>query len=69
MPESGPINFLAYSVLEVGGREATAQVEFSFRRVATPAGPAAERLAAAEDEDVASIPAGESNRARARFVE
>jgi len=31
-PASGPINFLAYPVLEVGGKPATAKVEFSFRR-------------------------------------
>jgi transglutaminase-like putative cysteine protease len=31
-PESGPINFLAYPVLEVGGRPATARVAFSFVR-------------------------------------
>lgn len=32
LPVSGPINFLAYPVLEVDGREAKAEVEFSFQR-------------------------------------
>jgi len=31
-PASGPINFLAYPVLEVGGKPAKAAVEFSFTR-------------------------------------
>ncbi|MGD8499993.1 MAG: transglutaminase-like domain-containing protein [Phycisphaerales bacterium] len=31
-PTSGPINFLAYPVLEVGGKPAKAKVEFSFNR-------------------------------------
>jgi transglutaminase-like putative cysteine protease len=31
-PTSGPINFLAYPVLEIGGKPAKAKVEFSFRR-------------------------------------
>ena len=31
-PESGPINFLAYPALEIGGKPATAKVLFSFRR-------------------------------------
>lgn len=31
-PVSGPINFLAYPVLEVGGKPAKVKVEFSFRR-------------------------------------
>ncbi|MFH1716794.1 MAG: transglutaminase-like domain-containing protein [Planctomycetota bacterium] len=31
-PASGPINFLAYPVLEVGGKTATAKVVFSFKR-------------------------------------
>lgn len=31
-PESGPINFLAYPVLEIDGAPARAKVEFSFRR-------------------------------------
>jgi len=31
-PVSGPINFLAYPVLEIGGETATAKVEFSFTR-------------------------------------
>ncbi len=31
-PTSGPINFLAYPVLEVGGRTTRAKVEFSFER-------------------------------------
>jgi transglutaminase-like putative cysteine protease len=32
-PESGPINFLAYPVLEIGGKMAKAKVEFSFNRI------------------------------------
>jgi transglutaminase-like putative cysteine protease len=31
-PASGPINFLAYPVLEIGGKPAKATVEFSFNR-------------------------------------
>lgn len=31
-PASGPINFLAYPVLEIGGKPAKAAVEFSFKR-------------------------------------
>lgn len=31
-PASGPINFLAYPVLEIGGKPAKAVVEFSFYR-------------------------------------
>jgi transglutaminase-like putative cysteine protease len=31
-PASGPINFLAYPVLEIGGRPARVKPEFSFRR-------------------------------------
>jgi transglutaminase-like putative cysteine protease len=31
-PASGPINFLAYPVLEIGGKPARAKVEFSFNR-------------------------------------
>ncbi len=31
-PQSGPINFLAYPVLEVGGEQVSVQVQFSFRR-------------------------------------
>ena len=31
-PDSGPINFLAYPVLEISGKPATAKVEFSFKR-------------------------------------
>jgi transglutaminase-like putative cysteine protease len=31
-PDSGPINFLAYPVLEIEGKLAQAKVEFSFRR-------------------------------------
>ncbi len=34
LPASGPINFLAYPVLEVGGKAASAKVTFSFRRLA-----------------------------------
>jgi len=33
-PASGPINFLAYPVLEVGGKPARAKVRFSFKRTA-----------------------------------
>ncbi len=36
-PVSGPINFLAYPVLEIGGRSAKAKVEFSFNRHAVAA--------------------------------
>ena len=36
-PASGPINFLAYPVLEVGGKPVRAKVAFSFQRLA-PAG-------------------------------
>lgn len=32
-PVSGPINFHAYPVLEVGGKVAKAKAEFSFQRV------------------------------------
>jgi transglutaminase-like putative cysteine protease len=32
-PESGPINFLAYPVLEIGGVLAKAKVEFTFNRI------------------------------------
>jgi len=31
-PESGPVNFLAYPVLEIGGKPVKAKVEFSFNR-------------------------------------
>ncbi|MHC4071101.1 MAG: transglutaminase-like domain-containing protein [Planctomycetota bacterium] len=31
-PASGPINFLAYPVLEIGGKPANVKVEFSFKR-------------------------------------
>jgi transglutaminase-like putative cysteine protease len=34
-PASGPINFLAYPVLEIDGRPAKADVEFSFTRHAS----------------------------------
>jgi len=34
-PASGPINFLAYPVLEVGGKPATAKITFSFERKTT----------------------------------
>jgi transglutaminase-like putative cysteine protease len=33
LPASGPINFLAYPVLEIGGKPAVAKVEFSFTRI------------------------------------
>jgi len=36
-PASGPINFLAYPVLEIGGKPARAKVEFSFIRPAVAA--------------------------------
>ncbi|MBC8197037.1 MAG: transglutaminase domain-containing protein [Candidatus Marinimicrobia bacterium] len=32
-PESGPINFLAYPILEIGGIKAKAKVKFSFKRI------------------------------------
>lgn len=32
-PASGPINFLAYPVLEIGGKPVKAAVEFSFKRI------------------------------------
>jgi hypothetical protein len=31
-PESGPINFLAYPILEGGGQTAKVKTDFSFRR-------------------------------------
>ena len=31
-PESGPINFLAYPVLEIDGKQVKPKVFFSFRR-------------------------------------
>jgi len=34
-PASGPINFLAYPVLEIGGETARAKVDFSFNRLPT----------------------------------
>ena len=34
-PASGPINFLAYPVLEIGGEMASVKVEFSFNRIAS----------------------------------
>ena len=34
-PASGPINFLAYPVLEIGGETARAKVEFSFNRISS----------------------------------
>ncbi|MEC9456631.1 MAG: transglutaminase-like domain-containing protein [Candidatus Neomarinimicrobiota bacterium] len=34
-PASGPINFLAYPVLEIGGETAKAKVEFSFNRISS----------------------------------
>ncbi len=34
LPASGPINFLAYPVLEVGGKPVKADVSFSFKRTA-----------------------------------
>ena len=36
-PASGPINFLAYPVLEIGGKSARAKVEFTFNRRAVAA--------------------------------
>jgi len=35
-PDSGPINFLAYPVLEIGDKPAAAKVEFSFKRNTNP---------------------------------
>lgn len=35
-PISGPINFLAYPVLEIGGKPEKAKVQFSFRRPESP---------------------------------
>ena len=35
-PVSGPINFLAYPVLEIGGKLARAKVVFSFKRIVPP---------------------------------
>jgi len=35
LPASGPINLLAYPVLEIGGTTVRAETEFSFRRVGT----------------------------------
>ena len=35
-PTSGPINFLAYPVLEIGGEIAKAKVEFFFKRIPSP---------------------------------
>jgi transglutaminase-like putative cysteine protease len=35
-PKSGPINFLVYPLLEVGGQVAQAQFEFDFRRAKQP---------------------------------
>jgi len=35
-PTSGPINFLAYPVLEIGGETARADVKFSFNRLPSP---------------------------------
>ncbi len=32
-PESGPINFLAYPLMEAGGKTTTIRPIFSFRRV------------------------------------
>jgi transglutaminase-like putative cysteine protease len=34
-PESGPINFLAYPVLEVGGKPKKVKIEFTFKRKAS----------------------------------
>jgi hypothetical protein len=34
-PASGPINLLAYPVLEVAGAPVKAETEFSFRRIGT----------------------------------
>jgi transglutaminase-like putative cysteine protease len=36
-PASGPINFLAYPLLEINGKEATTKTTFSFKRPSTPA--------------------------------
>ena len=37
-PVSGPINFLAYPVLEIGGETAYAKVNFSFNRIPSDSG-------------------------------
>ena len=34
LPASGPINFLAYPLLEVNGKPVKANVAFSFKRIA-----------------------------------
>jgi hypothetical protein len=36
-PASGPVNFLAYPVLEINGQESAAKTIFSFKRSRTPA--------------------------------
>jgi transglutaminase-like putative cysteine protease len=36
LPASGPINMLAYPVLEIGGKAVRAKVAFSFQRPGTP---------------------------------
>jgi len=36
-PASGPINFLAYPLLEINGKESTTKTTFSFKRPSTPA--------------------------------
>jgi transglutaminase-like putative cysteine protease len=36
-PASGPINFLAYPLLEINGKEVTTKTTFSFKRLNTPA--------------------------------
>ncbi|MCR4317986.1 MAG: transglutaminase domain-containing protein [Planctomycetes bacterium] len=50
LPSSGPINFLAYPILEIGGKPAKARVEFTFVRDVS--------MYQDEDEDVASEAAG-----------
>lgn len=35
-PSSGPINFLAYPLLEIGGKQTKTKVKFSFKRAAVP---------------------------------
>ncbi len=35
-PASGPINFLAYPLVEINGKEVVAKTTFSFKRTATP---------------------------------
>ena len=38
LPDSGPINFLAYPLLEVGGEPTMAATTFTFKRIAKDSG-------------------------------